>query len=881
MPHPSLDPSLTGATPSFSAPVSAAASTPASTARAPKRWTGRLATLALVGIGVGIGVGVTDVERVEAQVRPAAPLQAPYFAWDDGRYVEAMEGYLAVLRGPQGAAHRREAAILTGELHPAVELDLDGRGLRFSGDGRWVAWNVPGSTPETRVAPVTGGAQQRIPAADAQVSAAGVAAWISPDGSRLEVRDLGTGATGGRSLDGVRIASMRFVPDQEVLILAGAPDPGSDRVSLFRAAAPGWALEPLPLSVPVAAQPEPAPGGRVILFAVPARSPFSTAAATATPTGGPQIGLFDVQTGRTLTFSGTLPTLSRDGRRLAFFRSGQGGAPSRILTVDLSNGVPASEAAFQTPIETTRSIGDPALSPNGTQLAFKVMVHVDWEIFHVDAGSDGRLDPGTNADPPAGLRRITRETQHDQFPAWIDEVRLIALKGEARHRRAHLYNLSTGEEFQLFHNNTLRTISPEYEWVPSPNGRHIAISAERDGNTISPERGAFLMDLNDEVTLEALITRLQANLTYEQALLAEGEARYAPMYDEVMRATRAIQVGRVFHAADALYRMGSKFVGQPGNLEAMAYLQATLESWGLEVELEWFEARGAQTANVIGRLRGTENPELIYTISSHFDSVLPSPGADDNTSGTTALLEVARVLAEAGPRKATIEFAFLTAEEAGLLGAREYVRLAVQNGKQIIGVLNNDMIGWNRNHRLDNTIRYSNPGIMRIQHAAAHFFSDLITYDALYYRGTDGAVFYEAYGDIVGGIGSYPVLGNPNYHQRTDQVETINHRLVAEVARTTAASIMFLADAPSRLQEVRVGSRTPEGIEVVWTPAPEQGVTGYRVQLRSPEGAVRELGVTTAPRFVATGVRSGETVEVRAIRSNGTEGWDWAGVIIP
>ena len=65
---------------------------------------------------------------------------------------------------------------------------------------------------------------------------------------------------------------------------------------------------------------------------------------------------------------------------------------------------------------------------------------------------------------------------------------------------------------------------------------------------------------------------------------------------------------------------------------------------------------------------------------------------------------------------------------------------------------------------------------------------NLITYDALYYKNTDAAAYYEAYGDIVGGIGSYPVLGNPHYHQPHDLLEGINHQLVTEVAKTTAAT---------------------------------------------------------------------------------------------
>src|SRR6185436_15074214 len=132
-------------------------------------------------------------------------------------------------------------------------------------------------------------------------------------------------------------------------------------------------------------------------------------------------------------------------------------------------------------------------------------------------------------------------------------------------------------------------------------------------------------------------------------------------------------------------------------------------------------------------------------------------------------------------------------------------------------------------YRLDNTIRYSNPGIRDVQHAAAMQFTNLITYDALYYKSTDAAAYYEAYGDIVGGIGSYPVLGNPHYHQPHDFLETINHQLVTEVAKTTAATLMLLASSPSRLTGLTVARQAGNAATVTWTPSPENGVTGYLV----------------------------------------------------
>ena len=132
------------------------------------------------------------------------------------------------------------------------------------------------------------------------------------------------------------------------------------------------------------------------------------------------------------------------------------------------------------------------------------------------------------------------------------------------------------------------------------------------------------------------------------------------------------------------------------------------------------------------------------------------------------------------------------------------------------------MIGWANDDRLDNTIRYSNPGIRDIQHGAAIQFTNLITYDALYYKSTDAAAYYEAYGDIVGGIGSYPVLGNPHYHQPHDLLEGINHQLVAEVGKTTAATLMLLASSPSRIGGLQ-SAASAHGASLSWTPSPETG----------------------------------------------------------
>ena len=422
----------------------------------------------------------------------------------------------------------------------------------------------------------------------------------------------------------------------------------------------------------------------------------------------------------------------------------------------------------------------------------------------------------------------------------------------------------------------MRTIAPEYTWVPSADGRQILVTAERDGDTVSPERGIYLVSLDARVTAAEVLARIDASLAAERALRAKGERMFRPIAAGVKRALADVSTSRIYNYEKALFDFDSKHITMPGNRLAGEYLVETYRSFGFEAEQQWFEPRGAlggKTANVIATLRGTENPEIVYVVSSHYDSNASGPGADDDSSATAALLEAARVLAKR-PMPATIVFASFTGEESGLLGSREFVRRAQAGGTRIVAALNNDMIGWANDHRLDNTIRYSNAGIRDVQHAAS-FLTKLITYDARYFKSTDAAAYVEAYGDIVGGIGSYPVLGNPHYHQPTDLLETVNHELVAETSKVTVASIMLLASSPSPVRDLKASGPAGEPASVTWAASPEKSVTGYIVAWGPPDDPLRNSMRVIRPAATIPGAAPGMVVSVKAVNARGLEGWDW------
>jgi hypothetical protein len=123
------------------------------------------------------------------------------------------------------------------------------------------------------------------------------------------------------------------------------------------------------------------------------------------------------------------------------------------------------------------------------------------------------------------------------------------------------------------------------------------------------------------------------------------------------------------------------------------------------------------TSNVIGILPGTDAAlrEEWVVLTAHYDHVGVSPvppgedgifnGADDNASGTAAVLEVARRLATAGSMKRSVMIAFLSGEDSGLLGSAYYAAHPLAPFDQTVVDLNVDMVG-----RSDGTLQARTPG---------------------------------------------------------------------------------------------------------------------------------------------------------------------------
>ena len=106
--------------------------------------------------------------------------------------------------------------------------------------------------------------------------------------------------------------------------------------------------------------------------------------------------------------------------------------------------------------------------------------------------------------------------------------------------------------------------------------------------------------------------------------------------------------------------------------------------------------------NVVATLKGTqpESAGRTYVVSGHYDSMCSSPtdakcdapGANDDASGTAAVLEMARVMAKY-EFDATIIFMAVAGEEQGLLGSTYFAEQAKQNSMDVEAMFTNDIVG--------------------------------------------------------------------------------------------------------------------------------------------------------------------------------------------
>lgn len=288
--------------------------------------------------------------------------------------------------------------------------------------------------------------------------------------------------------------------------------------------------------------------------------------------------------------------------------------------------------------------------------------------------------------------------------------------------------------------------------------------------------------------------------------------------------------------------------------------------------------KDAYVVNVVAIQRGTENPDHYVMMSGDIDSrasdtmdfTTDAPGANDNASGMAGTLEAARVLSQYKFRNSVV-YVGLSGEEQGLFGGKGLAAFAKANNWNIIGVLNNDMIGNikgvdgvidNRTFRIFS--EPTDPTESDRQRAMRRFYGgevdgvsrQLARYvhrsvqeympemnPMMVYRldrfGRGG--HHRPFADL-GFAGIRIMEAHENYTQqhqdiRTedgiqygDVVEHVNFPYAAKLTAVNAITLAQLAWAPLAPENIKIGGVVEPSAKLAWEPV--KGAAGYRIYWR-------------------------------------------------
>jgi len=338
-------------------------------------------------------------------------------------------------------------------------------------------------------------------------------------------------------------------------------------------------------------------------------------------------------------------------------------------------------------------------------------------------------------------------------------------------------------------------------------------------------------------------------------------------------------------AADSL---GGRFTGTPEALKAARFLARRfgqagarpgvpgwLQAFSIAADVPGLKqidsvARPSGGANVVALIRGRDRVlrDEFVIVGAHYDhlghgearsSSLGEPGqiyngADDNASGTVALVAIARELARHPPKRSVVLVAF-SGEELGLLGSAAYVRQPAVPLDRTVAMVNMDMVGRLRNDRLlvfGSETAAEFPALLDSLNATARF--DL-KYSGDGFGRSDQQSFYVA---------RKPVLHvftdlHEDYHRPTDDWDKINVAGLVKVAGFTTSLVRALADRTAPLSFV---FKAPAPVAA----GPGQATSGYGAyfgsipDMSSGGPGVRLSGVRPESPAAKAGLREGDTL---------------------
>ncbi|WP_294241472.1 MULTISPECIES: M28 family metallopeptidase [Chryseobacterium] len=316
--------------------------------------------------------------------------------------------------------------------------------------------------------------------------------------------------------------------------------------------------------------------------------------------------------------------------------------------------------------------------------------------------------------------------------------------------------------------------------------------------------------------------------TAQSSTVVKGSKAFVSAYKEIK--AEDLKKNLYVIASD---EMEGRDTGSPGQKRAGEYMVNYYKSLGIsypkalgsyyqKVPADFMKKRGGgnlpDSENILAFIEGSEKPQEIVVISGHYDHVgtrngVVYNGADDDGSGTVAVMEIAKAFQAAkkagnGPKR-SILFLHVTGEEHGLFGSEYYTDHPVFPLANTVVDLNIDMIGRDDPENRGKQYVYVIGSEMlssqlKVINEAANKMTNNLELNYRYDDPNDTERLYYRSDHYNFAKNNIPVAFffdgiHEDYHKPTDDVEKIDYKLLAKRTQLVFATAWELANRPERI----------------------------------------------------------------------------------